>query len=158
MKIFVSTQVTLAQARFCLCRRQLAHTCSQQIVLADLNALTLPSVLDKVLHRSLAPPVLTHREREKEMFTCCFSFTLILKGVMKKHRIDTHNGSWSSFHVHSCSPYSRQYTPGTSRPPSAPDRLQGPTGRSNTQALIQVLNIIHYSAGGLPLIVCHNHA
>ncbi|KAA0713258.1 hypothetical protein E1301_Tti009322 [Triplophysa tibetana] len=48
MKIFVSTQVTLAQARLCLCRRQLAHTCSQQIVLADMSALTPPSVPNKV--------------------------------------------------------------------------------------------------------------
>ncbi len=81
MKIFVSTQVTLARAGFCLCRRQLAHTCSQQIVLADPSTSSLPSVLDKVLHRSLAPPVPT--EREREMFTCCFSF-----GVIKKPRTD----------------------------------------------------------------------
>jgi len=79
MKIFVSTQVTLARAGFCLCRRQLAHTCSQQIVLADPSTSSLPSVLDKVLHRSLAPPVPT----EREMFTCRFSF-----GVIKKPRTD----------------------------------------------------------------------
>ncbi|KAK2888760.1 hypothetical protein Q8A67_014135 [Cirrhinus molitorella] len=72
-----------------------------------------------------------NRESESKTRSCS---TKCVKESKRKHV----HGSWSSFHVHSCSPYSRQYTPGTSRPPSAPDRLQGPTGRSNTQALIQV--------------------